>query len=882
MKNFIKILSLLMAILLFATTSFAAALKDENRGAEIKEMMDGDLDYFDDIYRFDLSIEKENEGSDEEKISNPEAVFAVLTLGIMKPYGDGTFNEDELVSYSDFASMVYILSAGPDSGFDPGYTSYEDGNITVGEATYHVLNALGYTMGRDYGTFDEMQIAQKLGLFKGGYQKKEAYLSRKIAAQLFYNALETDILTQNTYGKEEEYTVSKDNNLLRSVFKAEKIEGTVNATTGVNIYSTVLPKNNQMQIDRAVYNVGNLDFTDLLGKYVEGYIRIDRNSDYPTVLGLKQSDKDSSLLVKLADVDSIGNGRIRYYDGDKIRYVGISGIKYVLHNGEAKVNYTFPQSLIGGDGEIVFGGRSGGGYEFAIVKEKASYTVRHIALENKKIFLNDGLLFNGSDYIDLANEKNDRFIRIVKEGNIINLADIKTDNTISVIQRSDKRYTYIEVSDRTVSGTINILNEGKIGIASKEYSVTNIYTEAANKPNSTARKFVLGDSGTFYLTSDGVIAGYSGNDGVKYGYLTLAGKIKGMKSQFEVRIFTESNEWITVPGAEKIELDGKKLTEDQATDIIIAEKETITYNPVRYKLNGNNELVLLDTMRQTEYSDSKKALTPDRKTTWTGSTNWTSPYVIYNGSESYSIFDAKFFIIPGEDNKENEDLYSVKTSTSIESNTTITLNMYNLDEMGHTPLVVNQDEVSSSASVYGSRAMAIEKVKYVTTEDGNTTLSITGYQTNGISPGVGNWGGVTLTVSEQLLKREPDIYFKPGDIILWAKDATGKELINYRLLVRDGQMYNNQSPTQFDSNTNITYAFGTANAFNFDASIKIIQIKVDQGNGAFGTYTFVPRGVQEWVSSEKVFNPIALDEISPDEKIFITGQGCHSFVTVFR
>lgn len=882
MKNLIKILSLLMAMLLFATTSFAAVVKDENRGSELKEMMDSDLDYFDDVYRFDLSIEKANADDNTEKISNPEAVFAVLTLGIMKANADGTFGEENLVSYSDFASMVYILSAGPDSGFDPGYTSYEDGNITVGEATYHILNALGYTMGREYGSFDEMQTAQKLGLFEGGYHPAEAFLTRGIAAQLFYNALETDILSQDTYGAEVEYTVSKDNTLLRSVFNAEKIEGMVNATPGINIYSTVLPKSNQMQIDRVVYETGNLDFTDLLGKYVDGYIRIDRNSDYPTVLGLKKSKKDSSLTVSLKDVDSIGNGRIGYYDGDEIRYVRTNDIKYVLHNGEAKVNYSFPQSLIGGDGEIVFGGKSGGNYEIAVIKEKSSYTVRHIALENKKIFLNDGLLFNGSDYIDLSNEKNDRFIRLVKDGNIITIADVKADNTISVIQRSDKLYTYIEVSDKTVSGTINFLNDGKIGIASKEYPVTAIYTEAANKPNATARKFVLGDSGTFYLTSDGIIAGYSGNDGVKYGYLTLAGKVKGMKSQLEVRIFTESNEWITVPGAEKIELDGKKMTEAQATDIIMEEKETITYNPVRYKLNGNNELVFLDTMRQTEYSDSKKALAPDKKITWTGSTNWTSPYVIYNGSESYSIFDAKFFIVPGEDNKENEDLYSVKTSTSIESNTTITLNMYNLDEMGHTPLVINQDEVSSSASVYGSRAMAIEKVKYVATEDGNTTLTITGYQTNGISPGVGNWGGVTLTVSEQLLKREPDIDFKPGDIILWAKDATGKELINYRLLVRDGQMYNNQSPTQFDSNTNITYAFGTANAFNFDASIKIIQIKVDQGGGAFGTYTFVPRGVQEWVSSERVFRQISLDEISPGEKIFITGQGCHSFVTVFR
>ena len=882
MKNFIKIFSLLMAMILFSANAFAAAENDVNKAEELREMMDSDLDYFDDVYRFDLSIEKENEDGNDEIISNPEAAFAVLTLGIMKPGTDGLFNENDLVSYSEFASMLYVLSSGPENGFDPGYSSYKDGQITVSEATYHVLNTLGYTMGRTYGSFNEMQLAQKLGLFKGGYHKGEALLTRGIAAQLFYNALETEILTQNIYGNDEEYTTGKDNTLLRNIFKVEKIEGTVNATTGINIYSTVLPKNNQIQIDRVVYDTGNLDFTDLLGKYVEGYMRIDINKDNPVILGLKKSSKDKSLTINLSDIYSIKEDYIRYYDGDKLRNISTNNLKYVLHNGETKLNYTFSQELIGGDGEIVFGGSRGGSYEFAIVREKSSFTVRYIAVENQKIFLNDGLLFNGKDYIDVSNEKGDRFIRIVKDGSIISIADIKSDNAISVIQRKDMLYTYIEVSDKSISGSINALNDGKIGIAAKEYPITKLYTEAANKPNATARNFVLGDSGTFYLTSSGIIAGYSGNDGVKYGYLTLVGSIKGMKSQLEIRMFTESNEWLTVQGAEKIELDGKKMEESDATDIIIEEEKNITYQPVRYKLNAKNELVFLDTMRQTEYSDNKKALTPDRMQNWSGTTNWTSPYVIYNGSESYSIFDAKFFIVPGEDNLENEDLYSVKTSTSIESNTTISLDMYNLDEMGHTPLVISQDTTSSTAGLYGSRTMAIEKVRHVIKEDGNDSLTITGYQTNSISPGVGNWGGVTLTISEQLLNREPDINFKPGDIILWAKDATGKELINYRLLVRDGQMYNGQSPTQFDSNTNITYAYGVANAFNFDASIKTIQVKVDQGDGTFGTYTFVPRGVQEWVSSEKSYKPIALDEISLGEKLLIVGQGCHTFITVFR
>ena len=194
MKNFIKIFSLLMAMILFSANAFAAAENDVNKAEELREMMDSDLDYFDDVYRFDLSIEKENEDGNDEIISNPEAAFAVLTLGIMKPGTDGLFNENDLVSYSEFASMLYVLSSGPENGFDPGYSSYKDGQITVSEATYHVLNTLGYTMGRTYGSFNEMQLAQKLGLFKGGYHKGEALLTRGIAAQLFYNALETEIL----------------------------------------------------------------------------------------------------------------------------------------------------------------------------------------------------------------------------------------------------------------------------------------------------------------------------------------------------------------------------------------------------------------------------------------------------------------------------------------------------------------------------------------------------------------------------------------------------------------------------------------------------------------------------------------------------------------
>lgn len=874
MKKLIKILSFLMAILVFSTSVLAESPKET-----IKNMMDNDLDYFDDIYRFDLSIQKESEEDTTEKISNPDAVFMVLTLGIMNNMPDGTFSEKLLVTYPEFASQVYILSAGTESGFVPDYSSFDNSNITVGEAAYHVLNALGYTMGREYGTFDEMALAQKIGLFEGGIVQREALVTRAIAAQLFYNALETDMMAQETFGKNEDYSIKKGCTLLSEVFNVERIEGTLNATPGINIYSTVLPENDQIQIDRAIYTAGNLDFTDLLGMYVEGYVKLDEKSDYPVVLGLKKSDKGTALKIKLTDIESISDTAIKYYDGEKLRNVNISGIKNVLYNGDAKVNYKFSEALIDCEGDIVFTGGKNGKFTNAIIREKASYTVRHIAEKNKKIFLNDNLLYNGSDYIDVSNEEEDRFIRIVKDGALISLADIKVDNAISVIQRADKRYTYIEVSDKTASGVVTARNDEMISVGNKDYYITSLYSEASKLDNATARNFVRGDSGMFYLTADGFIAGYSGNDGIKYGYITLFGKTDGMDPELKVKIFSENSEWITVAADKKLELDGKEMTKLEAADILDAEKENIEYNPVRFKLNADGELIMLDTMRETEESDHEEALSPSKKITWSGETNWTSPYVIYSGSESYSIFDAKMFLIPEEAKRDNEDLYSVQKSTSISSGVHMSIDIYNRDELGHASLLVKSS--GGGADLYGSRIMAIEKVRHSISDEGDRDV-IVGYQHNGSSPGVGTWDSVTLTISDTLLKKEPTINFKPGDIILYAKDSSGKELVNYRILVRDGVMYNGQANTQFDANTNITYAYGTANAFNFDSSAKLMQVKSDLGSGTFGTYTFIPRGVTEWISSEKRFNSISLDEISPGEKVLVSGQGCHVGAIVLR
>lgn len=874
MKKLIKILSFLMALLVFSTSVLAESPKET-----VKNMMDNDLDYFDDVYRFDLSIQKETEEDTKEKLSNPDAVFTMLALGIMDMTPDGTFNEKLLVTYPEFASQVYILSAGTESGFVPDYSSYDNSNITVGEATYHVLNALGYTMGRAYGSFDEMAIAQKIGLFKDGFHQKEALVTRGIAAQMFYNALETDMMSQETFGENDNFSVKNGSTLLGEVFNVEKIAGFLNATPGINIYSTVLPENNQVQIERATYITDNLDFTDLLGMYVEGYVRIDDESDYPVILGLRKSDKGNSFNLKFTDIESVKSDTIRYYDGEKIKSINLSGIKNVLYNGESKVNYKFSEDLIGKEGEIVFSGGKNGKYSIAVINEKASYTVRHIAEKNKKIFLNNGLLFNGSDYIDVSNEDEDRFIRIVKDGAIISLADIKVNNAISVIQRADKRYTYIEVSDKTASGIVNARNDNMITVGNKDYYVTSLYEEASQLEDSTARNFVRGDSGVFYLTAGGFIAGYTGNDGIKYGYITLFGKTDGMEPDLKVKLFAENSEWITAMAAKKIELDGKEMTKLEAAEILDAEKESIEYNPVRFKLNSAGEIVLLDTMRKTEHSDHDEALSPDKKVTWSGKTNWTSPYVIYNGSECYSIFDAKMFLVPEEAKRDNEDLYSVQKSTSISSGADISLDIYNRDELGHAALLVKS--TGGGAALYGSRIIAIEKVRHIIDDNGDRDVII-GYQHNGSSPGVGTWDSVTLSISDTLLKKEPGISFKPGDIILYAKDSMGKELINYKLLVRDGALYPGINATQFDANTDITYAYGIANAFNFDSSAKLMQVKADLGSGTFGTYTFIPRGVIEWRSSEKRFNSISLDEISPGEKVLVSGQGCHVCAIVLR
>lgn len=874
MKKLIKILSFLMALLVFSTSVLAESPKET-----VKNMMDNDLDYFEDVYRFDLSIQKETQDDTKEKLTNPNAVFMVLTLGIMKNMPDGTFSENLIVTYPEFASMVYTLSAGTESGFVPDYSSFDNSNITVGEATYHVLNALGYTMGRAYGSFDEMALAQKIGLFKGGIVKKESLVTRGFAAQLFYNALEIDMMAQVSFGGSEKYSVQKGSTLLSDVFNVERIEGTVNATPGINIYSTVLPENDQIQIDRAVYMAGKLDFTDLLGMYVEGYVKIDAKNDYPIVLGLRKSDKGNSIKIKLTDIESVSSNEIKYYDGNKLKSINISDVKNVLYNADSKVNYKFTEALIDKEGEIVFTGGKYGKYTNAIIKDKSSYTVRHIAEKNKKIFLNNGLLFNGSDYIDVSNEDDDRFIRIVKDGAIISLADIKVNNAISVIQRADKRYTYIEVSDKTASGIVNARNDNMITVGNKDYYVTSLYEEASQLEDSTARNFVRGDSGVFYLTGDGFIAGYSGNDGIKYGIISLFGKTDGMDPELKVRIFTENSEWITAMAAKKIELDGKEMTKLEAADVLDAEKEAIAYNPVRFKLNSDGELVFLDTMSENEYSDSEKALSPKQKITWSGETNWTSPYVIYNGGESYSIFDAKMFIVPDETKRDNEDLYSVQKSTSISSGVHMSIDIYSRDELGHAALLVRTTSVGTD--LYGSRIMVVEKVRHSTGDDGDRDVII-GYQHNGSSPGVGTWDSVTLSISDQLLKKEPTVNFKPGDVVLYAKDSSGKELIGYKILVRDGVMYNGQATTRFDANTNITYAYGIANAFNFDSSAKLMQVKADLGSGTFGTYTFVPRGVIEWKSSEKRFNSISLDEISPGEKVIVSGQGCHVCAIVLR
>ncbi len=495
-----------------------------------------------------------------------QAVEVLSNLNILTGFEDGTFRPDETVTRAQMAAIIcrmlgYEEQAQSSMGttvfndvaadnWASGYVNvtqaqgiingYGDGNfgpndkVTYEQAVKMIVSALGYDLAAarkgGYPT-GYLAIASAEGITKKANGKVGDAAARSTVAVLVYNALEVQLMDQDSWSSDGDDRYSQtDDTILSKYLDVTKYEGIVSLTpisgvAAIGAYDAdSTPKmslsdayewgyyNDKLVKEEAVVNQVACDKVDVnayLGKSVVVYIGEDDLTGKDTVVAIAENEaKNESLAISATQLVEDGE---KYWDEENTigyKNVGSSKVLDITLADDAVVykNYKVDSATTTEDlADLV---RRGGTIEFISNDADSDYEVvlvlayEHEAVVEKVTEVNGVYKFDlyagaGLGRIDAEDE--DALVAVIKDGEAATVADIAANDTVSHIEIADDFDMYF-VSSATVTGAVDSydLENDVVTIAGEDYEVSVASGITVSR--------LSGEEGIFFLNVDGQIA----------------------------------------------------------------------------------------------------------------------------------------------------------------------------------------------------------------------------------------------------------------------------------------------------------------------------------------------------------------------------------------
>ena len=872
MKKFNRIIALTTALIFsISTIAFADVATDiKNLDEQFKQ----DVDYIDDVYKYDLSLTKQEEKEEEVKVEVEvlkygKAVGIIEALGLIKKNSLGFFREDEVLSVEDFLAIANTLT-----GFSHNYESAKF--VTHDMALDLVITALGY----DFipSEANRMEKVYRLNILKGIKYNPEKYISRGEMAQLLYNVLTTEVVqltdaSSNIYN----YGTTEGATLMEQVYGYEVIDGLVTGANGIDVYANRTVRENTIEVDRVSYRYeeGKVKTNNLFGHKAYGLIDV-RNDDELVFIEIDASE--DFVTVSFDDIIKFGTS-IEWENEDGKGRVNTSSINHIVYNGITKIDKSVLNEIETGEGTISFAKSAEGSYDIAIINEYETYKVNRYSARDEKLYFEDGRKYNGYNYIDASNDGFE-FINVLIEGKPADITDLGANHMVSIFDNKSN-FIQIEATSATVEGKISkMYNYEEVVIGEKTYAISPAYGKAIESGARFA-PVKIGMDATFKLNVMGNIAYVDAvEQQYKYAVIKKVGTVdSGLERSICVRIFNQNGDWVNAFLAKKVTIDGKKYTsKDEALSYINAIKDSIPGTIIRYNLNRDNEITFLDTKNDTSYEAkdidrvcqaTKVWESSDDKWEdyWEGDIEWNKGLTLNNSK--YKLKEgAKIFYIPEE--LDDEDEYSAMEQKNLTSGTTATLILYNTDEYFRSNLAIFSGKPSSSFN--DNMFFLVTNVRKGIDEQGRDILILKGLD-NVISGENPMFVEKTYRTTASIAKNFSDI--KPGDVIRRAFDGNGD--LNATKILFSGES-EAKMPERFD-------ALATANSWD---SVWGTMVKISPSDGmaiisAVGeTYSFKAKIAAVYDFKTKTGENIALSDIQPGDKAFLFGNWGTDALVIYR
>lgn len=562
-----------------------------------------------------------------------------------------------------------------------------DVKLMLKDAIKILLDSMGY---KEYasvkgdGLNGYMELYTRLKMSKGISTGFNDILTRGEAAILLSNAIDINIMDINgVMGDDVSYGVSETRTIISQMRNIYKVRGTVIANEFTSINQSGATNYAAVKIDSELYLQGNTGICKDLGMLVEAYYVDDEKGK--EIIYYEYHTSNTVLEITAQDISDATKSQITYYENSRKMSAKIESGTKVIYNGKyyGKVLNIAENMLKPAVGRIkLIDNDHNGVYELIIVHNEKTYVVDEYSASR-------GILTHNNDFgvnapIDLQDEEKDFIIE--KDGKKVDYSAIKKWDIVNVEISADNSLYTLTVSDKTVSGVLNAVDEDAIYIDDTKYLF--------NKNTITLTSVILGEKVSAYLDNYGNISAYQYADGEmsgKYGYLV---KAAGDKSPFKkttyFQIFNTDGKFEDFASAEKISIDG--YIKKESNEVISAltasgyDKDNVkgngVYQLIKYTINDNDEISYIDTLepnkRQTETDLTLYAEKAERQL------GGSYKYFHKKGDKSAVRFnmtdDTYIFDIPTD--KSDLDNYTMRDTSYFNLDTPVVMEAYDSVDLG--------------------------------------------------------------------------------------------------------------------------------------------------------------------------------------------------------
>lgn len=466
--------------------------------------------------------------------------------------------------------------------------------ITYDEAFKMCVTALGYDyLAKLYGGWNAgyIRMAAETNL-SVGLPTEEINITPSAFYLLVENLLTAEMLeVEGVVGDELSYR--RYTTVINEYFDMKIIEGIITANEYTGLYDT------ETKLDEGLLAIDGYRYTykgnvNAIGRRVKAFVYTDKDE-----IALAVPFDNVAKTVDFLALNSVSGSSVEYEHGGKTAKLRLESIPAVIYNGKADDSAKI-ENYIGKNGYFNFiDNDADGTFEVCEINEKTTIVVSGINIANEYIIDK-----NGERKVDLSHDET--HYEIYDGTGEITLSDIKTGSLLSCYisaqaDPADSIYCIINVENGSLTGKVTGFSTtgNKIVIDDVEYPYSTYFA------THYLTRIKPGNELTFMLSSNGTVEASSepDYDQIYFGYYMDIAKSTGLDVSLKVKLFTTSNKVEVLPLADKITFDGTvhSKIDDISNKFYNADgSKKLSMQVVRYKVNSDNELTLIDTVSDTK------------------------------------------------------------------------------------------------------------------------------------------------------------------------------------------------------------------------------------------------------------------------------------------